>query len=57
VVPTVIVERNLPRLVTEDILLAVEIVSPGTKRSDRVTMRTEVETRPGEVARCGRRGS
>ncbi|GAB2650850.1 Uma2 family endonuclease [Nocardia goodfellowii] len=31
------VERNLPRVTPDDVLLAVEIISPGTKRTDRRT--------------------
>lgn len=41
VVPTVVAERNPPRLDAGDVLLAVEIISSGTKRTDRVTKLTE----------------
>jgi Uma2 family endonuclease len=41
VVPTAVAERNPPRLNAEDVLLAVEIISPGTRRTDRVTKLTE----------------
>jgi Uma2 family endonuclease len=36
VVPTVLLERNAPRFQAADVLLAVEIVSPGSGRTDRV---------------------
>jgi Uma2 family endonuclease len=41
VVPTRVAERNPPRLDAADVLLAVEIISPGTRRTDRVTKLTE----------------
>ena len=40
-VPTRVAERNPPRLDAADVLLAVEISSPGTRRTDRVTKLTE----------------
>jgi Uma2 family endonuclease len=36
VVPTAVYERNPPRFQAADVLLAVEIVSPGSGRTDRV---------------------
>jgi Uma2 family endonuclease len=36
VVPTVLLEQNVPRFQAADVLLAVEIVSPGSGRTDRV---------------------
>jgi len=36
VVPTALLERNVPRFQAADVLLAVEIVSPGSGRTDRV---------------------
>lgn len=41
VVPTDCAERNPTRLLAADILLAVEIISPGTGRTDRVTKLAE----------------
>ncbi|MGW4326506.1 Uma2 family endonuclease [Nocardia sp. NPDC004573] len=37
VVPEAGIEANLPRYDAEDVLLAVEILSPGSRRTDRVT--------------------
>jgi Uma2 family endonuclease len=41
VVQTSTAQGNPPRLVVADVLVAVEIVSPGTGRTDRVTKLTE----------------
>ena len=41
VVPSARAEQNPPQLPAADILLAVEIVSPGTGRTDRVTKMSE----------------
>lgn len=41
VVPTACAERNPTRLLAADVLLAVEIISPGTGRTDRVTKLAE----------------
>jgi Uma2 family endonuclease len=41
VVPTARAEQNPPQLTTADILLAIEIISPGTGRTDRVTKMSE----------------
>jgi Uma2 family endonuclease len=41
VVPTAVKEQNPPRFAAADVLLAVEIVSPGSVRTDRVTKLTE----------------
>jgi Uma2 family endonuclease len=46
VVPTSRVQDNPPRLPAADVLLAVEIVSPGTGRTDRVA-------KPAEYAEAG----
>lgn len=46
VVPSGLAEGNIPRLPATDVLLAVEIVSPGTGRTDRVT-------KPAEYAEAG----
>jgi Uma2 family endonuclease len=46
VVPTSRVQDNPPRLPAADVLLAVEIMSPGTGRTDRVT-------KPAEYAEAG----
>ena len=45
-VPTVRADENPTRFDAEDILVAVEIVSPGTGRTDRVT-------KPAEYAEAG----
>lgn len=41
IVPTSRAQQNPPRLVAADVLVAIEIVSPGTGRTDRVTKPTE----------------
>jgi Uma2 family endonuclease len=41
VVPSTRAEQNPPQLTAADILLAIEIVSPGTGRTDRVTKMSE----------------
>jgi Uma2 family endonuclease len=41
VVPTAQAERNPTRLQAADVVLAVEIISPGTSRTDRVTKLAE----------------
>lgn len=41
VVPTVLLEANPPRFAAADVLLAVEVLSPGTRRQDRTTKRDE----------------
>lgn len=41
VVPTAHAEQNPTRLLAADVLLAVEIISPGTGRTDRVTKLAE----------------
>lgn len=46
VVPNGHAEDNLPRLPASEVVLAVEIVSPGTGRTDRVT-------KPAEYAEAG----
>jgi Uma2 family endonuclease len=46
VVPTAHAEQNPTRLLAADVLLAVEIISPGTGRTDRVT-------KPAEYAEAG----
>ncbi len=46
VVPNGPAEDNPPRLLAADVVLAVEIVSPGTRRTDRVT-------KPAEYAEAG----
>jgi len=46
VVPTPVADRNPARVEAADVLLAVEIVSPGTGRTDRVT-------KPKEYADAG----
>jgi Uma2 family endonuclease len=46
VIPTAVARRNPARLDAADVLLAVEIVSPGSRRTDRVT-------KPAEYADAG----
>lgn len=46
VIPTSLYEENPPRFEAADLVLAVEIVSPGTKRIDRIT-------KPAEYADAG----
>lgn len=46
VVPTAVAQRNPARLDAADVVLAVEIVSPGTRRTDSVT-------KPAEYADAG----
>ena len=41
VVPSACAEHNPPRLAAADVQLAIEIVSPGTGRTDRVTKMSE----------------
>jgi Uma2 family endonuclease len=41
VLPTAVAERNPTRVAAHDVLVAVEIVSPGTKTTDRVTKLAE----------------
>ena len=41
VVPSTRAEQNPPRLTAADVLLAIEVVSPGTGRTDRVTKMSE----------------